>query len=70
MFLSLLLHDCRHFDDVAVIAVVRASRSLQHLKISFCEVSAVGILTLSTLTRVTAQGCPRSQALGVYPQQI
>uniref|UniRef100_A0A1J3HFF9 L-ascorbate peroxidase 3, peroxisomal n=1 Tax=Noccaea caerulescens TaxID=107243 RepID=A0A1J3HFF9_NOCCA len=64
------LRDCRHFDDEAVLAVVRACRSLQHLQISLCEVTADAIELLRTLTVVTAHSCPRSVALALYPEPI
>ncbi|VVA97049.1 unnamed protein product [Arabis nemorensis] len=61
---------CSRFDDDAVLAVVRASKSLQRLKISYCEVTLAGIHTLGTLTTVSAEGCPFSEVIGSFLSSV
>lgn len=61
---------CCHFDDDAVLEVVRASKSLQHLRLSYCEVTSDGIQTLRTFTTVSAEGCPLSEAVRSFLSSV
>ncbi|VVA97047.1 unnamed protein product [Arabis nemorensis] len=47
------LQCCPHFNDAAVLVVIRrAHASLQHLRVTFCEVTSAAIQILGTLLTV------------------